>query len=421
MKRLLLAGLLLTACAPLDPPTLVLEDESRSLNAAALETAAAPLLRHGNTVLVYLVNKGDLEGNDLARRLKDSNRLSQDHIRSHTVAIYASLKPRYSELRLGEPWSSGVTSRDLEEIRSRILNPGLRAQAMQQAYVDSLVRLGEKVDATAQRQHKARLVISVVLGLLSLPVLMFVAYLRWPQFALFRLLVWMWRQTPAGKAEARRQAEAQLKSHRKTVLDWGWVIERDRALIGWIPSDLESRLRSFDGQRKRLDQLDLAQAGELAEETRRLFQLVSELSAPWSSCRHSYQIAVEVLNGLRKALRPVKEKGKRKPPAEPCPELAEFETRLEQCRLDGKRERLSGEQLEELNVRQKELYQEISAFWKEKEPASWAARLQGSTSSTDSYASSYEPSSSTSSSSYDSNQDQSWSSGSSESRSGGEW
>jgi len=369
---------------------------------------------------VYLVNQGDLEGSDLARRLNDSGRISRGHIRSHTVAVYACLKPRYSELRIGEPWSDSVTGQDLEVIRSQVLNPGLRSQTPQQAFVDSLGRLGEKVNVCAELQSTARRILLIVVGVGGGILLCWWAAVQYPRAAPFRLLAWIWGQTPAGKAEARRAQQARLKASQSYVRNWEGCIDRDRALIGWIPPDLEEQLRNWDGQRKRLDQLDLEQAGALARETERLFKRVGELSRPWSQCRSSCQQAAEVLEGLRKALRPVKVKGKRKAPAEPCPEFSEFESRLEQC----KQEQLTSQELEERTTRQKLLREQISAFWKEKEPASWKARFESSySSSTDSSTSSYEPSSSpsSSSSSYDYNQDQNWSSGSSESRSGGEW
>lgn len=97
---------LLTGCAfqASSPGELIINDETERLSRGRVAEAAAPLLQRGATIAIFIVERGENNGNDLTNRLARAGLqgYSYDRIVPHAIAIYVSYEPRYSELRAGK-------------------------------------------------------------------------------------------------------------------------------------------------------------------------------------------------------------------------------------------------------------------------------------------------------------------------------
>jgi hypothetical protein len=140
----LIATLLLTGCTTQasSPGRLVINDETERLKNAHVAEVAAPLLQRGATVAIFIVERGDNNGDDLSERLTGvglrgymGNRIVPD-----AIAIYVSYQPRYSELRAGRNWSGALSSEALRNIRTNALNPALRNGDVTAGVVETLKR-----------------------------------------------------------------------------------------------------------------------------------------------------------------------------------------------------------------------------------------------------------------------------------------
>ncbi|MDW8148351.1 MAG: hypothetical protein RMJ48_18890 [Roseiflexaceae bacterium] len=107
----LIATLLLTGCAAQasSPGSLIIIDETERLNQARVAQAAAPLLQRGATVAIFIVKRGDNNGQDMTIHLANAGLRGYDRIVPNALAIYVSYEPRYSELRAGSNWSNALS------------------------------------------------------------------------------------------------------------------------------------------------------------------------------------------------------------------------------------------------------------------------------------------------------------------------
>lgn len=135
---------LLTGCAfqASSPGELIINDETERLSRGRVAEAAAPLLQRGATIAIFIVERGENNGNDLTNRLARAGLqgYSYDRIVPHAIAIYVSYEPRYSELRAGKNWSEALSQDALHDIRTDALNPALRNGDVTAGVVETLKR-----------------------------------------------------------------------------------------------------------------------------------------------------------------------------------------------------------------------------------------------------------------------------------------
>lgn len=140
----LIALLLLTGCASQasSPGRLIIDDETERLSQARVAEAAAPLLQRGATVAIFVVERGDNNGDDLTNRLAGVGLQGflYSRIFPNAIAIYVSYEPRYSELRAGSNWSDDLPNDALSSIRADVLNPALRSGDLTDGMVETLKR-----------------------------------------------------------------------------------------------------------------------------------------------------------------------------------------------------------------------------------------------------------------------------------------
>lgn len=138
----LIASLLLTGCAAKasSPGLLIIIDETERLSQARVAQAAAPLLQRGATVAIFIVERGDNNGNDMTIHLSNAGLRGYDRIVPNALAIYVSYEPRYSELRVGSNWSAALSQDVLHTIHTEALNPALRNGNVTDGVVETLKR-----------------------------------------------------------------------------------------------------------------------------------------------------------------------------------------------------------------------------------------------------------------------------------------
>lgn len=141
---LMLIAFLLTGCASQSssPGELIINDETERLSRGRVAEAAAPLLERGAAVAIFIVERGDNNGEDLTNRLARAGLKGHlyDRIVPHAIAIYVSYEPRYSELRAGKNWSEALSQDALHDIRTDALNPALRNGDITTGVVETLKR-----------------------------------------------------------------------------------------------------------------------------------------------------------------------------------------------------------------------------------------------------------------------------------------
>jgi uncharacterized membrane protein YgcG len=217
---LLAIALFLAGCAR-QSGRLLLVDEIAALDHSRIEVAAAPLIGRGVTLAIVVVERGDDQGADFARRLEAAQLLRGDAVLEDVVALYVSRDPRYSELRAGGSWSGALPSETLRAIRQDALNPALRADNFTDGVVAALAALDTRLAADSSFLGWLVAVIRwLIYGLMAAVTLFF---LSWPLKALFewlkdlwlasppgRLVAWLWEQTPPGRRRALRRRTARV-------------------------------------------------------------------------------------------------------------------------------------------------------------------------------------------------------------------
>lgn len=123
---------------------LTIEDETGQLDRAAVEAAAAPLLRRGANVGVFLIERGG--ENDALARYRRAGLASGSDVLADTIAIYVSFDPRYSEIAHGDRWNAALSTNDNSEIiRQNQLNPGLASGDYTAAVVNTFTAVERSI------------------------------------------------------------------------------------------------------------------------------------------------------------------------------------------------------------------------------------------------------------------------------------
>src|SRR5262249_17396455 len=112
-----------------------------ALDRPRIEDAAAPLIARGAIVAIMVVERGDEQGADFARRLEAAELLRGGAVVEEAIALYVSRDPHYSELRAGGRWSGALPSEALRALRQDVLNPALRADNFTDGVAATLVAL----------------------------------------------------------------------------------------------------------------------------------------------------------------------------------------------------------------------------------------------------------------------------------------
>lgn len=172
---LVLIIFLLTGCAfqASSPGQLIINDETERLSRGRVAEAAAPLLQRGATVAIFIVERGDNNGEDLTDRLARAGLKGHlyDRIVPHAIAIYVSYEPRYSELRAGKTWSEALSQNALHDIRTDALNPALRNGDVTTGVVETLKRSESQIVWHGWSKNLPIIIIWIGLSLLSWVVL----------------------------------------------------------------------------------------------------------------------------------------------------------------------------------------------------------------------------------------------------------
>jgi uncharacterized membrane protein YgcG len=217
---LLTAALFLSGCASAGGRLLLVE-QTVALDRADIEAAAAPLVARGAIVAVVVVERGDEQGADFARRLEAAQLLRGDAIVAEGIAVYVSLNPHYSELRAGSRWSGALPSDALRTIRQDVLNPALRAGSFTGGVAATLAALDARIaGGWSILAWLGAAVRWLAYGVTAAVLLFFAAALTRPALEWLkdawlasppgRLAAWLWEQTPPGRRRAtlRRTARA---------------------------------------------------------------------------------------------------------------------------------------------------------------------------------------------------------------------
>lgn len=448
-------SLLLAGCGSA-PGRLVLLDEGRALDPARVEAAAEPLVGRGATVAVFVVSQGDGRGEDFARRLDSAGLLRDGRIAPRAIGVYVSSAPRYSELRVGEPWSGAVSSDELERIRREVLNPALRDERFTDGIAAAVAAIESPV-AGYERWSGAVRILPVALAVAATLLLIFGSSLWWTvrESPPGRLVAWLWARTPPGRGAERRRREQASGAARRALEDsmrraHGRLEDLKKlTATPWVSCDeLDRRYAGLLGRS--------ADDAGLADELQALRAEYEQVAAQLSALTHSYSQLASAASGAREQVGRTRAAFDRPPPrvqrrkgggtswrpvsAAGVEQLAALQARLGD--LDVRRAALalasSGDgalqqQLKELLRAYQALAAEGESLWRRERPEAYAAhiaRLRAADTdwSTDSSSagSSYGSSGSSSSSSdWSSSSSSDWSSSSSdsggESRAGGDW
>ncbi|MCS6839377.1 MAG: TPM domain-containing protein [Roseiflexus sp.] len=182
----LIATLLLTGCAAQasSPGSLIIIDETERLNQARVAQAAAPLLQRGATVAIFIVKRGDNNGQDMTIHLANAGLRGYDRIVPNALAIYVSYEPRYSELRAGSNWSNALSQDVLHTIRTEALNPALRNGNVTDGVVETLKRFDSTLvwhSILRPRLSDVLLITLIIIGIASLVIAVRYIFFRGPE------------------------------------------------------------------------------------------------------------------------------------------------------------------------------------------------------------------------------------------------
>jgi F0F1-type ATP synthase membrane subunit b/b' len=132
---ILLALLLALVLPALAQGSLIVRDDASFLDRSQVERAAQPLVNRGAIVAVYAANSGT--SSEFDRRLAQDQLLRSGKVPKNLIAIFVSLKDRYSSIRYGDDWAPALASR-YESIRTDQLNKGLSATSFTSGVVSAL-------------------------------------------------------------------------------------------------------------------------------------------------------------------------------------------------------------------------------------------------------------------------------------------
>jgi uncharacterized membrane protein YgcG len=262
---LLAAALFLSGCARASG-RLLLIDEPAALDRARIEAAAAPLIARGVTLAIIVVERGDEQGADFARRLEAAQLLHGGVVVEEVIALYVSREPHYSELRAGGRWSSALPSETLRSIRLDVLNPTLRADNFTDAVTAALAALDTRLVADSSfLRWMGAAARWLVYGLSAVVMLFFAAMILKPLLEWLkdfwlasppgRLVAWLWEQTPPGRRRTLRRRTVRVADMLRFTKSRSDAAHGDISAIV-VTSDHRKQLRAtLDGLDKRRREL----------------------------------------------------------------------------------------------------------------------------------------------------------------------
>jgi uncharacterized membrane protein YgcG len=248
---------LLVGCAAA-PGSLVLDDETGSLERAALEAAAAPLLARGARVVVIVAARGDEAGADLARRLDAAGLLEGGQVAPDALVLYVSYAPRYSELRAGTRWSRRLPATALREARTTLLNPALRDDQLVGGVAATLQALEARIASPplSERLQTGLSALAMAGGALAVlalsPLGEWLGH-RWRRTPPGRLTRWLGDQTPPGRRRLGRIIRTtRLRMEDRATFARSWCKAAASGPQGVEAAALMARLRALDQERAAL-------------------------------------------------------------------------------------------------------------------------------------------------------------------------
>jgi hypothetical protein len=277
VAALALALILLLAACGASPGRLLIEDEGGTLDRARVEIAAAPLLERGATVAVFIAGRSAAPEADLVRRLDAAAMLSGGEIIPSGIAVYASIEPRYSELRAGSRWSRRLPDAALGEVRLARLNPALQANELTNGVASTLAAIDARAStpALAERIGRALLVVFLAAGTVAVigrsPLGPWLGK-RWRGSAPEQLLQSLWGRTPWGRARLLRILKiVLLRVEDRAEFARSWCQKASSTNRRDVGGPLMARLRALDHERARLqkapaDHTQLAGLEQLAND-----------------------------------------------------------------------------------------------------------------------------------------------------------
>jgi hypothetical protein len=239
------------------PGSLVLSDETGSLDRAQVEAAATPLLARGARVAVLVAADGGM-GADLTRRLGEAGLLEGGQVAPDTLVLYVSYAARYSELRAGARWSRRLPDTALREARTALLNPALRDERLLAGVVTTLQALEARIAHPPLAERLATgfslvVMAGVILAVLAPSPLGERLGRWWRRTPPGRLARWLGDQTPPG----RRRLERTIRLTRARMEDRAayarsWCRAAVAGPQGAEAAALMARLRVLDQERDAL-------------------------------------------------------------------------------------------------------------------------------------------------------------------------
>ncbi|HWQ13270.1 MAG TPA: chromosome partitioning protein ParA [Roseiflexaceae bacterium] len=221
-----LAWMLLVAAPALaQSDALTIEDETGTLDQAAVERAARPLIERGAQVGVFLVERGGED--DALGRYERAGLARGPDILADTIAIYVSFEPRYAEIAYGDRWNAALRTNDnATAIRQNQLVPGLTSGDYTRGVVDALTAIERAIAAPPQpgggttvieapktpeeiaaEERGRNTIIGSILGALAL---LFGGPVAWHAWSRRRAARQAYERARADAEEARRKAGAAI-------------------------------------------------------------------------------------------------------------------------------------------------------------------------------------------------------------------
>ncbi len=247
----------LASCARA-PGSLILSDETASLDRGQLETAAAPLLARGATVIVLVADRSSAPGDDLTRRLDEAGLLTGGQVAANALVIYVNYAPRYSELRAGTRWSGRLSNATLRTIRTTVLNPALQQAELTAGVTATLEAFEARIANPPLIERLVRGVAAVMLvGFLLIVLAISPLGVRlgrwWRSSPPGRLVQWLRDQTPAGQRRLSRIIQAtRLRMDDRADYARSWCRAARASAQREAVEALTARLNALDQQRRAL-------------------------------------------------------------------------------------------------------------------------------------------------------------------------
>ena len=293
----------LSACTLFTKPgNLHIVDDTKSLDQARISRAAQPLLEQGSNLALILVEQGD---DDALPALQRLGMLQNESILERSVAIYISMQPHYSELRVGQPWSESLPPERLRELRLNVLNPALQAGEPTAAIEATLAVLTTEIAG-----HEARTARIWQLGLGAVG--LFLSFIALKIFsptietsAFGQALIKLWERTPIGTAQAHKRIQQQIAQSRIYLNTSRQHAHDQLTQLHTGKTDLSTELKALDArylalQQRSHDPTLTAELGELRQAYEQWLGRLRAVQRDERNLEHSAHLAQSTLQRLER-------------------------------------------------------------------------------------------------------------------------